>query len=78
MQAEADDVIVVGGVAQALALLAQTLRAAGTTAVAVEDPGSRGARDQLGHWGLRATGVPVDDEGVRVDDLAATGLRRWC
>jgi GntR family transcriptional regulator/MocR family aminotransferase len=73
VQAEADDVIVVGGVAQALALLAQTLRAAGTGTVAVEDPGSRGARDQLGHWGLRATGVPVDEQGVRVDDLAATG-----
>ena len=73
VQAEADDVIVVGGVAQALALLAQTLRAAGTTAVAVEDPGSRGARDQLGHWGIRAVGVEVDDQGVRVDELAATG-----
>jgi GntR family transcriptional regulator/MocR family aminotransferase len=74
VQAEADDIIVVGGVAQALALLAQTLRAAGCTAVAVEDPGSRGARDQLQHWGLRAVGVPVDDQGVRVSDLAATGL----
>ncbi len=74
VRAEADDVIVVNGVAQALALLAQTLRAAGTTAIAVEDPGSRGARDQLGHWGLRTVGVAVDDQGVRVDDLAATGL----
>ena len=74
VHAEADDVIVVGGVAQALALLGQTLRAAGTTAIAVEDPGSRGARDQLAHWGLRPVGVPVDDQGVRVDDLAATGV----
>jgi GntR family transcriptional regulator/MocR family aminotransferase len=74
VRAEADDVIVVNGVAQALALLAQTLRAAGTTAIAVEDPGSRGARDQLGHWGLRTVGVAVDDQGVRVDDLAATGV----
>jgi GntR family transcriptional regulator/MocR family aminotransferase len=74
VRAEADDVIVVGGVAQALALLAQTLRAGGTTAIAVEDPGSRGARDQLTHWGLRTVGVPVDEYGVRVHDLAATGL----
>jgi GntR family transcriptional regulator / MocR family aminotransferase len=74
VRAEPDDVIVVGGVAQALALLAQTLRADGTVAVAVEDPGSRGARDQLTHWGVRAEGVPVDEDGVRVDDLAATGL----
>jgi GntR family transcriptional regulator/MocR family aminotransferase len=67
IRAEADDVIVVGGVAQALALLAQTLRADGVTAAAVEDPGSRGARDQMAHWGVRPEGVPVDDEGIRVD-----------
>ncbi|MGX6606732.1 MocR-like pyridoxine biosynthesis transcription factor PdxR [Micromonosporaceae bacterium Da 78-11] len=74
VRADADDVIVVGGVAQALALLAQTLRADGTTAVAVEDPGSRGARDQLTHWGVRVAGIEVDEDGVRVDDLTATGL----
>ncbi|HET6531500.1 MAG TPA: PLP-dependent aminotransferase family protein [Actinoplanes sp.] len=73
VRAAADDVIVVGGVAQALALLAQTLRAAGAGTVAVEDPGSRGARDQLGHWGMRVAGVAVDDQGVRVSDLAAAG-----
>jgi GntR family transcriptional regulator/MocR family aminotransferase len=69
VRAEPDDVIVVSGVAQALGLLAQTLRAAGTTAVAVEDPGSRGARDQLAHWGVRGVAAPVDDEGVRVDTI---------
>jgi GntR family transcriptional regulator/MocR family aminotransferase len=74
VRAEADDIIVVGGVAQGLALLAQTLRAGGATEAAVEDPGSRGARDQMAHWGVRPVGVPVDDQGVRVDDLAATGL----
>jgi GntR family transcriptional regulator / MocR family aminotransferase len=56
-------------VAQALGLLAQTWYASGTTAVAVEDPGSRGARDQLAHWGVRGVAAPVDDEGVRVDTL---------
>ena len=74
VRAEPDDVIVVSGVAQALALLMQTLRADGTTEVAVEDPGSRGARDQMVHWGVRPVGVPVDDEGVRVDALRATGV----
>ncbi|MBU2665933.1 PLP-dependent aminotransferase family protein [Actinoplanes bogorensis] len=69
VHAEPDDVIVVGGVAQALALLAQTLRAAGTTRIAVEDPGSRGARDQLAHWGVRPEPVPVDAEGLVVDAL---------
>ena len=74
VQAGADDLIVVSGVAQALALLAQTLRARGTTEIAVEDPGSRGTRDELAHWGLRPVPVPVDGQGLRVDRLAATGL----
>ena len=67
IRAEADDIIVVGGVAQALALLAQTLRQAGVTAAAIEDPGSRGARDQIAHWGVRPEPVPVDEQGIRVD-----------
>ena len=74
VQTGADDLIVVNGVAQALALLAQTARSQGVTEVAVEDPGSRGTRDELAHWGLRPVPVPVDDEGLRVDRLAATGL----
>ena len=74
VQAGTDDLIVVGGVAQALALLSQTVRSRGVTEVAIEDPGSRGTRDELAHWGLRPVPVPVDDEGLRVDLLAATGL----
>jgi GntR family transcriptional regulator/MocR family aminotransferase len=74
VRASDGDVLVVGGVAQALALLAQVLRARGIEAAAVEDPGSRGATDQLAHWGLRPVGVPVDDEGMLIDDLAGAGL----
>ena len=65
----ADDVIVVDGVAQALALLARVLRDRGHTRVAVEDPGSRGARDQLGYWGLAAVPVPVDGAGLQAQLL---------
>ena len=71
VRAEPDDVIVVNGVAQALALLAQTLE---TRTVAVEDPGSRGARDQLAHWGVRPEPVPVDAEGLVVDALTQTAV----
>ncbi|MEU2348828.1 PLP-dependent aminotransferase family protein [Modestobacter sp. NPDC049651] len=70
-----DQVLVVAGVAQALALLAQVLRARGTTSVALEDPGSRGARDQFAWWGMTTPGVPVDDEGLDVAALTATGAR---
>jgi GntR family transcriptional regulator/MocR family aminotransferase len=67
-----EEVIVVAGVAQALALLARILRAAGLPAVAVEDPGSLGARQQLRSWGLDTPPVPVDAHGLRVADLRAS------
>jgi GntR family transcriptional regulator/MocR family aminotransferase len=62
-------VLVVAGVAQALALLAQTLRTRGVRSLGVEDPGSRGAREEFAHWGLRPVGVPVDGEGLQVAAL---------
>jgi GntR family transcriptional regulator / MocR family aminotransferase len=54
-------------------LLAQVLRRDGAAAVAVEDPGSLGARQHLRHWDLDTPPVPVDDEGIRVDGLRAGG-----
>ena len=60
----------VTGVAQALALLARVLRARGLSEIAVEDPGSRGARDDLAYWGLRPVPVPVDEHGMGVGELA--------
>ena len=74
VRAAPDDIIIVAGVAQSLALLAQTLRAGGATAIAVEDPGSRGARDELTHWGLQSVPITVDWQGLQVDDLARSGL----
>jgi GntR family transcriptional regulator/MocR family aminotransferase len=65
VRADPDSVIVVAGVAQALALLARVLTLRGATTIGVEDPG---------YWGLRPVGVPVDDGGVRVDELAASGV----
>lgn len=67
-----DDIVIVSGVAQAMALLAQQLCREGIDAIAVEDPGSRGAVDEFAYWGLRPVPVPVDDDGIRVDCLAAT------
>jgi GntR family transcriptional regulator/MocR family aminotransferase len=70
---DADEVIVVAGVAQALALLAITLHRRGVRAVAVEDPCSVGARQQLQAWGMATPAVGVDERGVRVDELRASG-----
>jgi GntR family transcriptional regulator/MocR family aminotransferase len=67
------DVIIVAGVAQALALLAQILHADGTDTVAVEDPGSLGVRQHLQHWGLHTPPVAVDDHGLDVASLREAG-----
>ena len=69
LRAGPGDIIVTTGVAQALALLARVLRAQGLGEIAVEDPGSRGARDDLAYWGLRPVPVPVDEYGMRVGEL---------
>ncbi|GAA3786943.1 PLP-dependent aminotransferase family protein [Micromonospora maritima] len=67
------EVVVVAGVSQALGLLAQVLHAHAVHTVAVEDPGSLGVRQHLATWGLAIPPVPVDDRGLRVDLLAASG-----
>ena len=69
LHAEADDIIIVSGVAQALALLAQWLGAHGATRIAVEDPGSLGSRRELAYWGLAPVPVPVDEQGLQTSHL---------
>ncbi|MGW1029390.1 MocR-like pyridoxine biosynthesis transcription factor PdxR [Streptomyces sp. NPDC002577] len=69
------EVLVVAGTAQAFGLVARVLRRDGIEEVAVEDPGSLGARQQLGGEGLRTPPVRVDSAGVCVDELRATGAR---
>ncbi|SCL73050.1 GntR family transcriptional regulator / MocR family aminotransferase [Micromonospora citrea] len=68
------EVIVTTGVSQALGLLAQALRPAGVDTVAVEDPGSLGVRQQLNNWRVATPPIAVDDAGLRVDELAASGV----
>lgn len=71
IRATPDEVVVVAGVAQALGLLAQVLRAEGVRRVAVEDPGSLGARLQLEHGGMEILPVPVDGGGIDTAALSA-------
>jgi GntR family transcriptional regulator/MocR family aminotransferase len=67
-------IVVTAGVAQALALMSQTLRGRGHTRIAVENPGSRGTRDELAHWGLAPVPVTVDADGLVVTELARAGV----
>ncbi|WP_248958452.1 MocR-like pyridoxine biosynthesis transcription factor PdxR [Sphaerisporangium perillae] len=73
IRADPQQILIVAGVAQALALLAQILRHDGIHQVAVEDPGSLGARQQLRNWHLDTPPIPVDPQGLRVDELRASG-----
>ena len=74
IRADPAEVLIVAGTAQALVLLGQVLRDTGTTAVAVEDPGSLGVRQQLTSQGLATPPVAVDGEGLRVDELRANAV----
>lgn len=75
IKADPDDLIIVAGVAQALALITQVLRDEGTFELAVEDPGSLGSRQHLQSMGMRTTPIPVDSEGLCVDELRASRAR---
>jgi len=68
-----EQVMVVGGVGQGLALLTGVLAAHGHRRFAVEDPCSPGTLALLRAHGVEPVGVPVDEEGLRVDALAAGG-----
>ncbi|MEA5366365.1 PLP-dependent aminotransferase family protein [Amycolatopsis sp., V23-08] len=73
IRADPGEIIVVSGVAQGLTLLGEVLRQRGVDEIAVEDPGSLGARQHLHHNGLATPPIAVDDDGLRVDELRASG-----
>ncbi|MFD8881371.1 PLP-dependent aminotransferase family protein [Streptomyces erythrochromogenes] len=73
IRADPDEVVVVAGVAQALGLLAQVLREEGVHRIAVEDPGSLGARQQLEYGRMETVPVRVDEAGLDVAGLRASG-----
>jgi GntR family transcriptional regulator/MocR family aminotransferase len=75
IQVDPTEVVIVAGVAQALSLITQVLTADGIHELAVEDPGSLGSRQHLVSLGLRTPPIPVDEYGVRVDELRRSGAR---
>lgn len=74
--ADPDQIVITSGYVQALALLARVLRAAGTTAIAMEDPGLLFHRDVVRRAGLTVLPLPVDDDGARAADLPRAGRGR--
>ncbi|MFE7858374.1 PLP-dependent aminotransferase family protein [Streptomyces sp. NPDC057403] len=68
--------VVCSGYAQGLSLALRALARAGVRVVAYEDPGGPATAAAAAEAaGLTAVPVPVDEEGVRVEELDATGAR---
>jgi GntR family transcriptional regulator/MocR family aminotransferase len=74
-RADPDSFVLVTGVSQGMSLIAQILHRRGQRSVAVEDPCNPLERALLRELGLEAVDVPVDAHGMRVDALAAAGVR---
>jgi 2-aminoadipate transaminase len=67
----ADDLLIVSGSLQALDLVNATLLARGDTVV-VERDSYQGALNRLTRLGVNPIGIPLDDQGMRMDALAAS------
>jgi 2-aminoadipate transaminase len=65
----ADDILIVSGSLQALDLVNATLLARGDTVI-VEQDTYQGALNRLTRLGINVVGIPLDQEGMRMDALA--------
>jgi GntR family transcriptional regulator/MocR family aminotransferase len=74
VRCEADQVLIVSGSQMALQITALSVLGRGST-VCIEEPGYPGAHTALARGGTRIVPVPVDDEGIDVDALAAKGRK---
>lgn len=70
--AEPDHTMICTGFSQGLSLACRALRALGVSEIAIEDPGWHPARLIVEQAGLETIPVPVDEEGIVVQRLAAS------
>jgi GntR family transcriptional regulator/MocR family aminotransferase len=70
--ADAGQVVISNGFSQGLALVCEVLRAGGARRVAVEDPSHSGSRAAIAAAGLEVVGIPVDEDGLRINALERT------
>jgi GntR family transcriptional regulator / MocR family aminotransferase len=69
--AEPERVVVTSGYTQGLALVAHALATAGATRIAIEDPTNPEQAQVVARAGLEIAAVAVDEQGVRVDEVAS-------
>ena len=70
IKATSDDLMIVSGSLQALDLVNHTLLSRGDTVI-VEQETYQGSLNRLTRLGVKAVGVPLDGDGMRMDALAA-------
>jgi GntR family transcriptional regulator/MocR family aminotransferase len=71
--ADPEQLLICTGFTQGLSLIARWLVSRGVERVALEDPGWHGHRLVIEQAGLEVTPIPVDEQGLRVDELKASG-----
>jgi GntR family transcriptional regulator/MocR family aminotransferase len=72
VEADPEHMLVCTGFMQAFTLVCRTLRARGVERIALEDPGWHIHRLIVENAGMEVVPVPLDEQGLRVDDLART------
>jgi 2-aminoadipate transaminase len=70
IQCAADDILVVSGSLQALDLVNQSLLARGDTVI-MEQETYQGSLNRLTRLGVQVVGIPLDQDGMRMDALAS-------
>ncbi len=71
-EADPEHTLVCTGFMQAFTLLCRALRARGVERIALEDPGWHVHRLIVENTGMQVVPVPLDEQGLRVDELART------
>ena len=72
--ASPEDLVVTSGYTQGLWLTCRALKARGAVRVAVEDPSLDDSWATIRSAGLEVVGLPVDEDGVRLDGLDADAV----
>jgi GntR family transcriptional regulator / MocR family aminotransferase len=74
VQCTADEIVICNGISQAIGITCRTIRARGSTSIAVEDPCFDAHRRLIAACGLEAVPIAVDEHGIRVDRLVEAGV----
>jgi GntR family transcriptional regulator / MocR family aminotransferase len=73
--ADPDRIIICSGFAQGAGLVLRALAREGVDSLALEEPGSVEDASVAHRWEMEPVAVPVDEEGILVEPLAASGAR---